>query len=74
MPDLLGIAPRPCPGGCGRTIDNVLVSCPPCFERLPASHRAELLSAVLPGNRNVALQRARAWLAEHPAGVTDGVE
>lgn len=57
----------PCPGGCGRTVNNPDHPCDMCWDRLPAALRRELLLSLTGIEVNSARIDVAAYFRAHPA-------
>lgn len=63
-----------CPGGCGRTIPELLFACSVDWRRLPTMHQHNINATwanyrISPEAYESALHRGRQWFAANPRGV-----
>ncbi|MGY1994504.1 hypothetical protein [Mycolicibacterium fortuitum] len=67
-------AAPPCPGGCGRTVNNADHPCDTCWDRLPATLRRGLLLSLAGIENNTARTDVAAYFRDHTASQPAAIE
>ena len=67
--DVFSAKRHPCPGGCGRTVDNKLFACGGCWYRLPGSIKAGVTATahlpIVDPERSEAVIAAMQWYGDN---------